>query len=272
MRNVRIPIVSTLLIALVGCAGPNTSIPRDPVAYAEAAISEGQWETGYLFLEDAFAGSDRFRMGRAQELLFQNPQLLEAAKKTFSPDSVAAALSIHGNAEGIALERRRLSVYHALAISADYQEAERTVNEAAAVVEANRARQRAAVLAEIERKRAREADLAVATRAARVVCHSKDDCQKAFALTQIFISEKADMKIQLATDTIVETYNATELLRVSLKAVKIPGAGSAAQIVLSGSCKDGGNEGAVATCTGKLVSIYRAYPEYMKGSMAPSAD
>jgi hypothetical protein len=267
-RNARIAILSLLLL-LSSCAGPNTTVPSGPVGFAETAIQQGQWETAYEFLGDAFAASDHSRMARAQQLLLQYPQLLDAAKHTFTPQGVAATLSIQGEEKGIALERRRLVMYHAVALPADYLTAERNVNEAAAVIDAKRERVRAARSAELQRKAASQAALDAATRAARISCRSTNECQKAFALTQIFINEKADMKIQLATDSIVETYNPTENMRVSLKAVKIPGAGSSAEIVLSGSCKDGDSDGAAAVCASKLLAVYRSFPEYMRNALAP---
>jgi len=46
------------------------------------------------------------------------------------------------------------------------------------------------------------------------------------------------MKIQVATDTIVETYNPTEDGKLGLKALRIPGKGTTATITLTATCKD----------------------------------
>nr|MBF0223733.1 DUF3192 domain-containing protein [Desulfobulbaceae bacterium] len=52
------------------------------------------------------------------------------------------------------------------------------------------------------------------------ICNNEPACKKAFTLTQIFISEQAGMKIQLATDAIIETYGSKE--NISMKAIKMP--------------------------------------------------
>lgn len=77
------------------------------------------------------------------------------------------------------------------------------------------------------------------------------------------------MKIQVATDTIVETYNATQEMNVALKAVKVPGAGASSLIALSGSCKahDRDPDGISDSCVQKMLRIYRAYPEFMRNSV-----
>jgi hypothetical protein len=54
---------------------------------------------------------------------------------------------------------------------------------------------------------------------ARTACKDSDDCSRKFALTQIFISEHADMQIQLATDAIIETFNPIEIMKVGAKAM-----------------------------------------------------
>jgi hypothetical protein len=113
------------------------------------------------------------------------------------------------------------------------------------------------------------AELSTAAERARYYCTTKDECQKAFSLTQIFISENADMKIQVATDTIVETYNATQEMNVALKAIKIPGAGTSSQIALSGNCKGLEREpdGISDLCVQKMLRIFRAYPDFMRDSV-----
>lgn len=83
-----------------------------------------------------------------------------------------------------------------------------------------------------------DALIADAARGSRFVCLTDSDCRKAFSLAQIFVSTKTDMKIQLATDTIIETYNPTETGKIGAKVIKMPGVGQSAEIVISISCKD----------------------------------
>lgn len=67
-----------------------------------------------------------------------------------------------------------------------------------------------------------------------LVCNDTQMCKKAFTLSQIYISENAGMKIQLATDSIIETYNSPDA--VSMKATKIPDVGVTETITLQVFC------------------------------------
>lgn len=63
------------------------------------------------------------------------------------------------------------------------------------------------------------------------ICKDETSCKKAFTLTQIFISEYSEMKIQIATDAIIETYSSKD--SISMKAVKVPSKGSHEVIFLN---------------------------------------
>ena len=91
---------------------------------------------------------------------------------------------------------------------------------------------------EEEEVRRKIAELLDAEKSAALACPDKTACDKAFSLTQIYLNQTADMKIQVATDTIVETYNPTEEGKLGLKAIRVPGKGASARIVLIASCKD----------------------------------
>jgi len=77
-----------------------------------------------------------------------------------------------------------------------------------------------------------------------LICCGLQMCKKAFTLAQIYISENAGMKIQLATDSIIETYGSTDA--VVMKATKIPGEGDTEAITLRVFCPNqdqiGGDE------------------------------
>lgn len=117
-----------------------------------------------------------------------------------------------------------------------------TEDEAILVALAAEAEKRVAAEAEkLAQERAIEAALAVdADRGSRFPCGSDTDCRKAFSMAQIYVSTKTDMKIQLATDTIIETYNPTEAGKMGAKVIKIPKAGQNAEIVLSVTCRECG--------------------------------
>ena len=68
-------------------------------------------------------------------------------------------------------------------------------------------------------------------------CSDKLACDKVFSLTQIYLNQTSDMKIQLATDTIVETYNPEEG-KLGLKAIRIPSRGTSARVLITATCKE----------------------------------
>lgn len=102
------------------------------------------------------------------------------------------------------------------------------------------------------------AELVQAEKSAVVFCPDKATCDKAFSLTQIYLNQTADMKIQVATDTIVETYNPTGDGKLGLKALRIPGKGTTATITLTATCKDEKGRYAEVCRLGKI----RAYKDF----------
>jgi hypothetical protein len=97
-------------------------------------------------------------------------------------------------------------------------------------------------------------------------CKGERSCKKAFALTQVFITDHSDMKLQIATDTVLETYNPTQPEKVAIKATKKPGKGDAERINLVVSCKDVGIS-ASASCLKKSITIYKEFAPYIEASL-----
>lgn len=97
-------------------------------------------------------------------------------------------------------------------------------------------------------------------------CETKDKCTKAFALAQIFVSDFADTKIRIATDSIVETYSPTRIGTVGLKVSKIPGKGNTAKIELKVACKADDKEQA-QLCQMRQTDFYKRFPLFMTESM-----
>ena len=110
----------------------------------------------------------------------------------------------------------------------------------------------------LERIRRLKIDLADAESNASVRCREKLECDKVFSLTQIFINDESDMKIQLATDSIVETYNSVDTGKIGMKAIRIPGVGTSAAIILTINCK-GDNE----LCWVKMTQKYRGFNSFI---------
>jgi hypothetical protein len=114
-----------------------------------------------------------------------------------------------------------------------------------------------------EELKAQIVELMQAEKDAMVYCPDKVACDKAFSLTQIYLNQTADMKIQVATDTIVETYNPTEDGKLGLKVIRIPGKGSSAAISLTANCKDEKGTYAKVCRLGKI-QAYRGFPPFVE--------
>ena len=97
-------------------------------------------------------------------------------------------------------------------------------------------------------------------------CETEDQCTKAFALAQIFVSDFADSKIRIATDSIVETYSPTRMGTVGLKVSKIPGKGHSAKIVLKVACK-ADNKQDEQLCQMIQTRHFKEFPRFMTKSM-----
>jgi hypothetical protein len=95
------------------------------------------------------------------------------------------------------------------------------------------------------------------------VCHTHAMCNKAFSLSQIFLTDAVDQKIQIATDAVIETYNPTEIGKVGAKVVKLPRAGESHVIRLSLGCKEGGGIEGANLCMSKKIRIYRQFAQYI---------
>lgn len=97
-----------------------------------------------------------------------------------------------------------------------------------------------------------------------VVCVGEKSCKKHFQLTQIFITNNSDMKMQVATDTIIETYNPTELYEIGMKASKYPGKDDSEKIVLDVICK---SEARDVNCMQKEIAIYEKFRPFIEMSL-----
>ncbi len=99
-----------------------------------------------------------------------------------------------------------------------------------------------------------------------VVCTDKVMCNKVFALAQIYVRDNADQKIQVATDTIIETYNPTDDGKVGITVIKMPRAGTVEVVKISPLCREGRSfEG---YCRLKRTEIYRGFKPFIERSLS----
>ena len=126
-----------------------------------------------------------------------------------------------------------------------------------------------AVRQEREEAEAKEETIALlaAREQANIICRDKVSCTKMFALAQIFVTQNANQKIQVATDTVIQTYNPTEEGYIGASIIKMPGSGSNEKITLTLSCKS--EEEAVAKmCRMEQTRIYKAFRPFIEKNLA----
>lgn len=99
-----------------------------------------------------------------------------------------------------------------------------------------------------------------------VICKDKVSCDKVFSLAQIYVQQNADQKIQVATNTIIETYNPTEEGKIAITVIKMPRAGTLELVKITPSCKEGNHFGKY--CRQKRTSIYRGFKPFIEQSLA----
>lgn len=117
--------------------------------------------------------------------------------------------------------------------------------------------------AEAERRRAMLAALAAARSRDRVQCVG-DQCERAFALAQAYLLKQADMRIQVATPTLIETYNATSDGQLQMRLLRVPTTGDRWEIVISAHCRDERKD-SEERCTRKLIDAYSGFLPHMQG-------
>lgn len=250
---------------------------------ADVAIGRQDWEAAYRFLEDSFVNTQPELKAKAIEITRQHPQILIAGANTFSRESISKTLAQAGVGHGADIERKRIERYKVVATLSAYEIAKSNVESVAIMMEHEqkeqqllidqtrfeKERQQAELRADKDRsKRQTMIALAEAAQKSRVVCQSRAECEKAFSLTQIYVSEKSDMKIQVATETIIETFNPTESMKIGLKAIKIPRRADSSEIVLTANCRDEDRESFKDICDKKLLSIYHGYPAFIHSSLS----
>lgn len=233
-----------------------------------AAAARGDWEAAYRFSEDALMSDDAGKRTEARGFVLSNAKIYDAAGRTFHEVALLESLQKYGESNAYAIEHNRLLAYKTVARSHDYKIASDTFNRIFSEIRKKKEEQ-ARDLARAESDRAaeraqREKNLFELEKNARIVCRNEVECRKVFALTEIFSAEHSDMKIQLSTGNIIETYNPTKPYNVGLKAIKTPLQGDSAEVALRVICASDARD---EYCEKRKLSIYKAYPVFLKNKL-----
>ncbi|NIA00395.1 hypothetical protein [Massilia sp. CCM 8734] len=125
-----------------------------------------------------------------------------------------------------------------------------------------------AVRQEREEAQAKEETVALlaAREQANIICRDKTSCAKMFSLAQIFVTQNANQKIQVATDTVIQTYNPTGEGNIAASIIKMPGSGSNEKITLTLSCKSEG-EAVAKMCRTEQTRIYKEFRPFIEKNL-----
>ncbi len=118
-----------------------------------------------------------------------------------------------------------------------------------------------------------DAAIAAAAADAKVVCTTKAQCDRAYALAQVYLNRFATTKIQFSNDTITETFNPTEPKDIGGRITRIPSSGGRWEVVLEAYC--GGSKGpsenkmgaAARICDTETANAYMGYVAFVKSKL-----
>jgi hypothetical protein len=161
-------------------------------------------------------------------------------------DGLAVAIETEPDAERIALRQRRDDQAR--------RAAEQRAAEAAAQADARRA------LLELE------SAVTVARDRSRVAC-AAPQCDRAFALAQSYLLSVSDMRIQVATPTLIETFGGTEAGKLSARLERVPTTGDRWDIVFTAFCKDDPAKPQRERC----LRAYEGFAPHMQPALATAA-
>ena len=263
-----------IVLLLSGCL---TTTPNGPDAYfstADKAIAEGKWNVASNLLEDWLLSPDQTYRSAAIVRYEKFPLVKKAFTDSFIETNLLEFLSRGDYSRQMSTINKRLSMYQVVATVDEYEIAKTNfdradrgfdayLNEKKRLALLQDERQLASELAETQRILSIRERLRKAADSAVVVCVDELQCRKAFAMAQIYINNEADMKIQLVSDTIVETYAPNDVYAIGMKVIKIPSKGTSSIITLQAVCKKPDSEKFEGRCTDKLINVYEGFPLFI---------
>ena len=259
MRTVLAASCAALLLAACGVAPINWQVALDST---ELSVRERHFTYAYLNLRSTYANAPAEIRTQAVERARKYQQVVEAGYRDLAKESIKTPRDSRF-ANWLEFHRAIAGSVDETTLMADGRKFYAEDSETAGAVETAKAKSAA------ERLRPVIEEHAAAKRLAVFRCKGPASCDKAFALAQIFMNANADMKIQVATNTIVETYNPTDAGKVGMKIVKQPLSGDEAEVRLTATCRPASTSTISENCLKIETSIYQRFPGYMQSEFRP---
>jgi len=108
---------------------------------------------------------------------------------------------------------------------------------------------------------------------AKVTCVTKAQCDKAFMLAKIYVSQNSIMDIRYSDDNMVLTFKPDYSGRIGMAARKIPDVGETATITLIADCKHMNRMTVPGTypyfdqCAERLLSVYTGFKPFIESRL-----
>ncbi len=119
--------------------------------------------------------------------------------------------------------------------------------------------------AERGRRARQQADLAAAMLRNSVKCVGVAQCDRTFAQAQAYVLQQSDMRIQVATNTLIETYNGNDAGKISMRIVRAPTAGDAWEVQMTAACNDDKRPDRYGDiCERALLAVYSGFLPHMQ--------
>lgn len=201
----------------------------------------------------------------AIEFRFKDGRVIEVPEGGIFSKAAVAALAVRQEkqlaewqrqAEAQALADAEAAKQKEASDLAARKDAEARQKEAQALLDAEEEKDRKAIEAEIK-----------ASKRSFFVCRDKVTCAKAFSLAQIFVQQNSDQKIQVATDTIIETYNPTENMKMGISVIKAPRAGTVEVLTMSPNCKSD-SPSTSRVCRAKRTVAYLGFQSFIEEALS----
>ncbi|WP_157421938.1 hypothetical protein [Acidovorax sp. Root219] len=115
-----------------------------------------------------------------------------------------------------------------------------------------------------------DAALHAAAAQAKITCSAKDECDRAYALAQVYLARTATSKTQFSNDTITETFNPSGAGSIGGRITRMPIFGGKWEVSLESYCGSGSGPSDVQTsrsCDAQLLNVYLGYADFVQSKV-----
>lgn len=115
-----------------------------------------------------------------------------------------------------------------------------------------------------------DAELRAAAAQAKIMCSTRDECDRAYSLAQVYLARNATSKTQFSNDTITETFNPSGASSIGGRITRMPSSGGKWEVSMEAYC--GGRTGptdeqASRSCDSQLLKVYSGYADFVQSKV-----